>query len=205
MDFRTKMFSGRKLKLRVSTATVRYSRVDVDMLPAEAIKILVRIEAFQRKARRDEKLAYQALDDRDYRIGWELPACDVELHIHPDGIAWRFDVKVEEGTETVETEVLETDRLLAALLRTALPEPFRHEYRRLAREHPELAVETIERWLDLDGRGAYGRGRKKIVPLEEEDVVPILNSEDPDVRERALSALGRLNPDEDDGLRSDAA
>lgn len=203
MDLQTKMFSGRKLSLRAYVAMKGYHRVDVDMLPEEAIRLLTRIEACRREARRDERLAYKALDDRDYRLGWDLPVRDVELHIHPDGIAWRFAVSVEEGTQTVATEVLERDRLLAALLERAHPEAFRLEFREVAKISAEVALDALEEWLELDERH---HSRSTIVPVTAEDVSTILsNAEDPDVHQRAMLALAHLNPEEDDELCSDAA
>lgn len=203
MDLQTKMFSGRKLSLHVYAAMEEYHRVDVDMLPEEALRLLTRIEACRREAHRDERLAFKAFDDRDYRLGWDLPVRDVELHIHPDGIAWRFAVSVEEGTETIATKVLERDKLLAALLECAHPEAFRLEFREVAKISAAVSLDALEEWLELDARHY---SRTTIVPVTAEDVSTILsNAEDPDVRKRAMLALARLNPEEDDEPKSDAA
>lgn len=200
MELTPEMFRGRKLGLWMSARG--YDHVDVDMLPEEAIELLVRLEGFRRRARSDERLLSETLGDRDYRIGWELRAQDVKLLIQSDGIAWRFQVETESGTETIETRVLKRDDLLTALLKRAHPEAFRLEFREVARISAEVALDALEEWLELDARQP---GRTTIIPVTAEDVSTILsNAEDPDVRERAMSALARLER-EDDDVRSDAA
>lgn len=200
MELTPDMFNGRNLRLSATVPDRPYA--EIYMLPEEAIRLLLRLRSFRRKADRDGQLAFWAFDDRDSRIGWARNARNVELYVRRDEVVWKFEADTEVGTVSITTWAVKRDELLAALLEAARPEAFRQEFRDFAENGPEDALEALEEWLDLDSLRARS---KTIVPLTEEDLVPILDAEDPDVRQRAMSALGRLDPDAGDDLRSDAA
>lgn len=202
MEFTPEMFTGRKLKLHVYARGTGYERVQVDILPEEAIRLLKRIQRFRRRARREESLSRWIFEDREYRIGWKERARNVELSVQRAGIAWQFEASTEEGTETVRSQVLKREDLLAALLNAAHPAGFRQEFQRFADHDPEGALEALEGWLELECSGYY---YDDLVPLEEEDLASILTAEDPEVRERAMAALPRVASEEEDGIESEAA
>lgn len=202
MELRPEMFTGQPLVVTVTPVVPDPHRVDVYLLPGEAIHLLLRIRAFRRRARRDERLAFWAFEDRDDRIGGERRARNVVLQVRREGLAWRFEAVSDEEPKTIETRVLRQDHLLAALLETAQRDTFRPEFRTLARDHPKYALEIVEEWLDLDLPG--DKDAAGIIPLEAEDFVPILGAEDSEIRERAMAALGQLGPEREDDVRSDA-
>lgn len=202
MKLRPEMFTGRKLDLFVYEKSVKQLCIQIDMLPEEAIRLLDQLSRFQRMAKREEQLSAWVYNDRDYRIGWKRRARKINLLIRRDGIVWTFDTKTEEGPESIETKPLESDDLLVALLDTAHLEAFSREFQQFAKDQPERALQTLEGWLELDPRSIYG---DDIVPLTEQDLVPILDADDPDLRNRAMSLLPRLNLGDDAATTPDAA
>lgn len=195
------MFSGRNLDLWLGARGHGY--VEVDIRPDEAIDLLDRLQNIRRKADRDERLAFWVYEDRDYRIGWDRSVEEVELQVRPEGLAWRFRVSSDDGPVWIHTEILERERLLAAMLATARPEPFRGRFQSFAKRHPRSALKALEEWLDLDMPGS--KSPAEVVPLTEEDLVPILDSDDPDIRDRARPLPPRLSPDDSTETKADAA